>query len=918
MDTPFLSTKLYIPPLRPNLVPRLRLIQQLDEGLEAGRRLTLVSAPAGFGKTTLITEWVCSSAREVAWVSLDEADNDPARFLTYLVAALQQVDGSIGQTIQPLLQAPQFTDAGALPAQSLVAPLIHDVIAADTPTILVLDDYHLISSATVHHTLEFLLEHLPPMMHLAISTRQDPPIPLPRLRVRSQMTEIREQDLRFTPQEAATFLDRTMGLKLSPQTVQALETRTEGWIAGLQLAAIALQSTSSSGEEPTNVQDFIAAFTGDDRYVMDYLIAEVLQRQPPSVRDFVRQTAILDRLTAPLCDAVTGRHDGQATLEQLERADVFLSPLDHRREWYRYHRLFAEFLRATLTPEEKGRLHHRASRWYESRGFTSQAITHALASGDLDHAERLVRPAAEATIHRGGLLTVRGWLDALPDERVRADPELATCMGWTLALTGEMARAEEYADAAETCLERAGVAPAEGQNLEFASQPANFGQLLALQAFIALLLHQDYERAIRVAGRALRALAPGQSQWRVIALWAKAESQERTGSIMEAIVTLREARRASRALDKTVFGAAVELFLATALHMHGQRREAVAACVEAIDRYRDASGRPWPVAGLLFSQLGTLYYEANQLELAREHVDQGLALGEQLALDGSTMFSVGFAAPTLHAQGETEAALAALRKAHQLVTQTGLADADWPLAGEADIRLQQGDLPFALRWAENAGLSPDTPPQYVRMHQHVTYARLLLATNRLSDARRWLARLERFAHERDLVRWLISIHLLQALAAERSGQRSAAHDRLARAVRLAAPQDYLRAFLDEDRHLIALLPEVRDLAPAFVDQLLHDAQSERPGGKTSARPPMEQPLVEPLSERELEVLGLIAAGLSNREIAQELYITVGTVKRHINNSYGKLGVHSRTQAIAKTRELRLLETHSPLPPSSRT
>ena len=918
MTTRLLTTKLYIPPPRPGSVPRPRLVQGLDEGLRQGRRLTLVSAPPGFGKTTLVSEWVGRGQRPVGWVSLDEGDNDPVQFLNYLLAALQQVDDRIGQTARGLLQSPQPP-----PPQGLVTLLINDIGAVGAALTLVLDDYQLITSPSVHQVVQFLLEHQPPALHLVMISREDPPLPLPRLRARGQVTEMRERDLRFSAEEAAAFLKQTMGLDLSPEAVTALETRTEGWIAGLQLAALALQE----GQDAARAEAFAAAFTGDDRYVMDYLVAEVLERQPEATRAFLRPTAILDRLTAPLCNALTGREDGQAMLDQLSGANLFLIPLDHRREWYRYHRLFAEVLRATLDPGEQMRLHRGAAHWHEAHGLMSQAIQHALAyasaSGDpstgspvrasqaqpapwpggqdgltaspgagqaLADAERLIRLAAEDTLGSGGVLTVRAWLDALPEARVRSDGELATYQGWALALTGEMARAEEYAKAAETSLRQVQAAP------------MSLGKLLLLRGFIALLVHRDYEQALELTTSALAMLQEDRSHWRVIGLWAQAEALERTRPIGEAIDAWREARRIGRALGDQIFVVVVEASLASALQYHGQRQEAIAVCQEALARYTDGLGRTLPIAGLICSRLGMLHYEAHQLELARRCHEQALALSQQLGLEGSLISSHGLAAPTLYAQGETGAALEALHQATQFAAQTGLSDADWSLAWEVNIRLKQGDLPFALQWAERAGLSPDVEPDYLRMEAHLAYARLLLAQGRLSAAQTWLARLERFTQERGFYRWLITVQIQQALVAERSGDQPAARSYLARAVQMAAPEGYVRAFLDEDARAIAMLPAVRHVAPLFVAQVLDYAGVPGPRRDIST-----QILLEPLSQREIEVLRLIAAGHSNQEIAQALIISVGTVKRHINHIYAKLDVTSRTQASVKARELRLLE-----------
>jgi LuxR family maltose regulon positive regulatory protein len=886
VTVPLLTTKLYIPSPHPDLVPRPRLTDRLDEGLRLGHRLTLVSAPAGYGKTTLVGGWVNSHERPTAWLSLDEGDNDPIRFLRYLIAALEKMKRGIGQTVRDALQSPQLP-----PLPTLVTLLINDIDVAATPLTLVLDDYHFISAEPVHEVLRFLIEHQPAPMHLVIITREDPPLPLPRLRARRQVTEFRERELRFSTEEAAAFLRQTMGLALSAEAVAALEARTEGWIAGLQLSALALQ------EDPEKAGAFIAAFTADNRDVMDYLVDEVLQRQSQATRDFLRQTAILDRLTAPLCDALTGRQDSQTVLNQLETANLFLIPLDHRREWYRYHHLFAEFLRTALEPEERKELHEKAAHWYETHGFIAQAIQHALAygsaSGAWDDAQRLIGMVAEETLRSGTLLTMRGWLDALPDKRVRADGKLATHMGWVIAMTGGMEPAEDYATAAETILRRT------------EAPDADLGVVLALRGFLAGLRRHHYAEAIRLCAESVRLLREDQVHWRIVALWIMAESQERTGAITEAIATFREALRVGLVLGGQMFVGIVEMSLALSLNNHGQRREAVALCEEAIERYTDDTGNISPWASLIFSRLGMLYYEANLLKVSRLYHDRTLALRDHPVMEVYFTIAQALAAPTLDAQGETGTALAALEKASQFATQMGLVDPDWFLAFEAHIRLQRGDLAFVLRWAENACMSPDDTPEYLTMESHLVYARLLLAQSRLSDARRWLARLELFTQEHALYRPLISVHVLQALSAERSGDWVTACERISRALELAAPQDYYRAFLDEDHRVIALLSDVREVAPAFVAQLLDysGAMSEKQGY-------VSQPLLDPLTDRELEVLSLIAAGLSNGEIAEELVIATGTVKRHINNIYGKLDVHSRTQAVAKANDLRLMPKSS--------
>ncbi len=934
MLTSLVVTKLYIPPSRPNVVARPRLLAQLDEGLRAGKPLALLSAPAGFGKTTLITEWVCAAAREIAWLSLDEGDNAPLHFLAYLVAALQQADGRIGRSVQALLQPAGLAQTNATALNRLIAPLIADIAAAGTPLVLVLDDYHFITNDAVHAITRFLLENQPPIMHTVINTREDPPLPLPRLRARNQIVELRERDLRFTAEEAAAFLSQTMRLTLSPQIVEALEARTEGWIAGLQLAALALQDMATRQGSLADTRTFIAAFSGDNRYVLDYLVAEVLQRQPPAVRDFLRQTVILDRLTAPLCDAVTGRDDSQAMLERLDAANLFLIPLDHRREWYRYHRLFAETLRPTLPPDKAARLRHHAALWHESQGEMPTAIQHALsgaavaddpavAHGLLNDAERLIRQAADLTLHSGGVAAVRGWLDALPDARVRADSALATTKGWILALTGDVEPAEAYADAAEACL-RATYPDAFPDVADKRPRPgkiptADLGKLWLLRGYIALG-RRNYTRATEHIDAALRLLKKEHAHWRILGLWGMAEAQERTGDIAKAIATLREAQQIGKAGDlasaNQVFAVVVEMSLAAALDSHGKRREAVALCHQAIERYTDAAGQPSPLAGLVFTRMALLHYEANQLEQARQYHEKGQALSEPLAIGSLLMFSLGIAAPVLHACGETEAALDAVQRAQRYASEEALTDAHWLAATEADLHLRQGDLDFVAQWAETMQLSPEATPDYLRIEEHMVYARLLLAQGQIADARQWLSRLERFTQERGLGRWLISVYILQALTEAAAGYRPTALERLTRAVKLAAPQDYVRAFLDEDARVLALLPDVKRAATAFVEQVLAEggAVRDRPQQTSRQTPTRDHnpalsalpALVEPLSERETEVLRFLALGFSNKEIAAKLFIATGTVKQHLKSIYGKLDVHNRTEATHRAGELGLL------------
>jgi LuxR family maltose regulon positive regulatory protein len=676
------------------------------------------------------------------------------------------------------------------------------------------------------------------------------------------LNEIRERDLRFERDETALYLNGAMRLNLPCEAITLLEKRTEGWIAGLHLAALSLRNTADP-------QGFIESFSGSHRHVIDYLAEEVWQRQPEHIRTFLSQTSILDHLSAALCEAVTGQADSHLILRELEQANLFVIPFGERREWFRYHPLFAEFLQTTLDQKQKTALHHRALIWYESQGMWEQAIDHALLAGALDEAERLIEIAAESLIYNGNMSIARRWIDALPDSRVRANWRLATYMGWLLVVDGYIDAAEQYANEAESHV-----------------QPADRGKLLVLRCSIAIG-HQDYEQTARLASEALDLLPSDQLIWRLLALWELAEAQERTRPITEAVTTLYEANRVGRLMSGQPFAIIITSFLAAALNHQTQRHEAVAVCKQV------GQERITPASSHLLSRLGMLCYEANQLPEARQYAEQGILLSEKFGFSGVLSFSQGVAALVLHAQGETQAALDLLLLARQ--SDLPLGDLSWLAAEEVNIRLNQGDLLYAANWADTAGITINDDIDYLKVETQLTFARVLLAQGRFQEATLWLSRLERFTMERCLLRWLITVHILQALAAEQVGQEN---DYLALAVQSAAPQNYYRAFLDEDPRVLSLLPRVRRIAPLFVDQLLTFANLGPTGPS--------QPLADPLSERELDVLHLLATGLSNQEIAQVLVITTGTVKRHVHSILDKLGVASRSQAVAKARQLGLL------------
>jgi len=901
------------------LVPRPHLVRQLEEGLYLGRRMTLISAPAGFGKTTLLSDWLQQTDRPAAWLSLDEGDNDLARFLAYLIAALQRIDPQIGQTAQAMLQAPR----GASQPEPLLTTLVNDIAATAKPFILVFDDYHLIEASPIHQAVSFLLDHLPPLpqgMHLVMATRADPPLPLARLRGRGQMTELHAADLRFTPDEAEAYFNDTMALALSAEHVAALEQRTEGWIVGLQLTALALQGTLSlQGQE--NVADFVRAFSGSQRYVLDYLTEEVLNRQPREIQAFLLQTAILDRLTGSLCDAVIGDQgigesgnrkpgpdprfpdsplsrspDSQAVLEHLEAANLFLVPLDEQRRWYRYHHLFADILRQRLEREMGDRvpeLHRRASAWYEQEGLIAEAIGHALTCGDFERAAHLIQEAGWATFTRGEMTTVLGWIALLPHHVVRANPQLGVLHAWAMAKSGDL-------DGAERCLR------------EFDGD-RHHGEVTAVRAYVAGV-RGDLPQAVELSQQALALLPAEDLVVRAIVAQNLGVAYHWRGDPAAAIQALTEAVALSRAAGQS-------FQTLTALAILGRAYEMQAALHQAMDTYREAlelgrgvDRRPAPFACMAYVGRAGVLYEWNDLAAAGQHALEGVRLSELGGFIAYQVFGHALLARVCEAQGDRDGALENIGHAERLGQGSDYALVT-ALATELRVRLwlAQGNLLAAARWAQGRQLQPADELDAASEVEQMAVARTLIAQGRLDEALRLLASLLEAAQAAAQTAHVIKVRALQALALQARGEDGRALSALEQALSLAEPEGYVRTFVDEGAPLARLLTQIleaqrkgRDalavgIAPGYVGRLLAAFGQSHP-----APAPVALALVEPLTERELEVLRLIAGGLSNREIAQQLVVAVSTVKSHINHLYGKLEVKNRTQAVARGRTLGLL------------
>jgi LuxR family maltose regulon positive regulatory protein len=912
MSALLLTTKLYIPATRSDAVLRPRLIELLDRGL--ARKLTLIAAPAGFGKTTLIAAWLapnderrtmndeeashrssfCVHRFRAAWLSLDDDDNDPVRFLTYLIAAVRTIDPAIGQTALAFLGTPQLPSF-----TTLLTLLINDLSSLRDRIVLVFDDYHVVTNAEVHSAITFLLDHLPPQLHLVITTRDEPPLPLARMRVRGQINELHLHDLRFTVEEAAAFLTQTMGLAVTSEEVQTLEQRTEGWAAGLQMAALSLQG-STRAHGASAIARSVNTFGGGHRYVIDYLAQEVLRQQPDEIRAFLGQTAMLDRLCAPLCDAVTQQDNSQALLAYLEQANLFLIALDDEHCWYRYHTLFADFLRTEVPEPDRRALHHKASAWYQAHGFVADAIKHALAAHDMAAAARLIRDSFEAMATVGEFTTLLGWLNTLPEQLVRADSVLSCHKGWVLYLRGEIDAAEGYAAAATA-------------RQQSDASPLQQGMLLAFQAFLAINQGEP-ARAVQLAQAALTLLNDTESFFRATALSHLGQALRLTGDRQLAIQTLRQAVQLSQDLGHHLITLEALGYLAPLLYMQGHLREALELCQHAADRYRDTRGKALPMAGLVHVPLGILYYETDDLDRAQYHLETGIALCQQLGTVYSTLIGLRTLARLHYARANRDAAWATLETARQLAVQSKNRQRMRLVSAViAELQLREGHVAAAAHTLADLRDAADTFSQ----HETLAYAHLLLAQGHALAAQHALAQFEQTARRQGRNGSLIAIHVVQALAEQALARPAAARERLEQAARMAAPDGYRRVFIDEGPAIAALLPHVRHVAPAFVASLLAAFPSSELkvlSSKLDAASMATQNselktqnfLVEPLSEAELKVLRLVASGLSNREIADRLVITVGTTKWHLNQIYGKLHARNRTEAVALARQLQLL------------
>jgi LuxR family maltose regulon positive regulatory protein len=904
MVIPVLVTKLYIPAARPTLVRRPHLIERLNDSHHQG--LTLICAPAGFGKTTLLSEWIEGIDTPAAWLSLDEGDNDPTRFLTYLIAALQTVSPSLGQGLLRSLQSSEP------PTEAVLVALLNEISQAPRALVLVLDDYHAIDASDVDWALTFLVEHLPPQLHLVISTRQDPNLPLARLRARGSLVELRAADLRFTHSEAAEYLNSVMGLSLSEADVASLEGHTEGWIAGLQLAALSMRGRDDAAT-------FIAGFAGDHRYITDYLVGEVLGRQTDDVRSFLLHTAVLDRMSGPLCEAVTGQNNCGARLETLERGNFFVVPLDDKRQWYRYHHLFAEVLRAYLKEEQPGTvlaLHRRASEWYEHNGSPSDAVRHSLAAQDFENAATLVERAAPMLLQMRQEATLLGWLRALPDDVFDNRPVLSATFAGTLLASGELdgveARLRDAERWLDTTPETGGRARTSSGSMIVVNEeefPRLPGQIALWRAGIAQLRGQS-DDTVMFARRALdlvreddHLVRGGAAALVGLAAWAKGDLDTTYEMYVECIDRMHKVDRFS-----DVVGCSITL--ADICIAQGRLHDAMGIYERGLQLATQYGEPPLRGAADMYVGMSELHREHGDLDAASRELERGRALGETVGLPQNPYRWRVAAARIREAEGDLDGAVAMLDEAEPVFTSDFSPNVRPIPAMRARMWVAQGKLREAHGWANERGLAPQDELSYLREFEHLTLARVLLAAydsdhsdDVVLDAIRLLERLLQAAQQGGRTGTAIEILVQQALAHQARGDVSAALVPLERALTLAEPEGYMRTFVGEGVPMEALLHAAarRGIARGYVGQLLAGAS------KTA---PARQALIEPLSGRELEVLRLLGTELGGPGIARELVVSLNTVRTHTKNIYAKLGVNSRREAVRRAEQLGLLRTRN--------
>lgn len=912
MPAPILATKLYIPSSRPGVVSRPRLIERLNDGLAKGGRLSLISASAGFGKTTLISEWITGCGRPAAWLSLDEGDSDPTRFITYLIAALQTLKDGFGEGLLSVLQSHQPPSN-----EAILTTLLNEISTLPNHFLFILDDYHSVDSQSVDQSLAFLIDRQPPQMHLVIATREDPSLPLARLRARGQLTELRTTDLQFTSAEATEFLNRAMGLNLSDGDIAALESRTEGWIAGLQLAAISMQGQS----DPAG---FIKSFTGSHRFILDYLVEEVLGRQPGEIQNFLLYTSILERLCGPLCEAVleTPPGSGQSTLEELEHANLFLVPLDNERHWYRYHHLFGELLRQRLgQPQELPNYHTRASAWYEANDDLAEAFQHALAASNFERAARLAEIAWQSMERNFQTAAWLGWVKKLPEAAICSRPRLCLQLGSAFSDAGELETSETYLQNAERAL--AGVT----DQVEAKSLPGNIAVIRASNA----QNQGDPAETVKYAELALHLIPEDDFYLRAQAMITLELTHWATGNLEASLHAMNAWTNDMQRAGNRVFVIASAFAVADMQVAMGRLGEAEKTLRQAIQQAAMLGQEAESITAHHHLGLALLAHEQGDDKAAAGHWQTAANLGQNTTLV-DWHYRWNLAQTRLkESAGEWDTALDLLGKAGQGYVKTAIPNLQPVETHKARVYLKQGRLDKAQTWLREQGISTEDDVCYLDEYNHLTLARVRLAERSLAGVSGLLERVLALAETQKRTGSMIEILLTQALVYQAQNNLPQALAALERALTLAEPEGYIRIFVDEGEAIrllisdfrltianrahpllgyvnrileffpqsIEILPQSKTLAPHA-----HLPWREVPGNAGVVNPKSE--IVESLTDRELEILRLIAAGYSNAEIGQRLYLALSTIKGHNLRIFNKLQAENRTEAVARARELGLI------------
>jgi len=911
-----LRTKLSIPPLRTSLVTRPHLIERLNHGLRLGHKLTLISAPAGFGKTTMVCDWLGNLPQDMvkeghihnrcAWLSLDEDDSDPTRFLTYFIAALRQVEGietTFGDVALSMLRSPQPP-----PIKIILTSLINEISEIPGRIVFVLDDYHSIKSESIDDALIFLLEHLPPQMHLVIATRNDPNLNISRLRGRDQLTELRAADLRFSTSEAAEFFNQVMGLKLTEEDITALERRTEGWIAGLQLAAISIQGHDDTFE-------FIKSFSGSNRLVIDYLIEEVMSQLPENIQTFLLKTAILNRLTGPLCDALTGQNNGQATLEMLDRANLFLISLDSERRWYRYHHLFADLLRQRLSRkygDDVSGLHAIASVWYENNGQISEAVRHAVNAGEYERAAQLVEQHTVAIFTRGNLHALIRWIKALPDEVLRSRSWLCVYHAWGLAFAGQLSEVDEFLEIAENIV-KSESQPDRGEIQITSGNCEILGNIAAIRAFMAVMVG-DFPQVIDQAQRAEKLLTPSSMWAGSVCQWAMGYTHYSQGNLDQAAEHFAEVIRYGHIIENIWTITTGMTDLASIYREQGRLHRCVSLCREALQIIDEYGAQRFGYVGRLESRLADALCEQNMLTEAIHYANSGVEKAQNWKNPNHYIYAYQVKARVLHAQGDIQEAKRATNEADRMWRAAPISKALTASQEKSQILLwiSDGNISSAANWMDEFQveilIEGGALEDILRL---ISITRVLIAQGRLDEALGHLENLENITKLKKLNNSHIEVLILTALVLDAKNDRDMALTYLRKSFTLAAKEGYVRIFVNEGPPMARLLYEAlsRGIMPDYVRQLLGAFPLEESAQAPAKKSQVDQSeLIEPLSEREIEVLQLIAEGLTNQEIASKLFLSLNTIKTHTRNIYAKLGIHTRTQAVARGRTLGLVRS----------